>query len=250
MAHPDAFNSRELIAAFEWWRDAGVDYDFADDATDWLAEPELPEEAPKPATKMQAAGAQVQEPTVKKNDLLGPNPPASLGEFREWWLSEPMLDSIGPRGRIAPRGPANAKLMLIVPDPETEDRDQLLSGPQGRLVQRMLEAMQISEQEVYFASALPRHTPLSDGAALLQAGFREVLQHHIKLVAPQRVLAFGSNILPLLAHNAAQEPASLENINHEGFSVAAMAAEGLASMMAMPQLKARFWRRWLEWTGT
>ena len=66
----------------------------------------------------------------------------------------------------------------------------------------------------------------------------------------QRVLAFGSNILPLLAHNAAQEPASLENINHEGFSVAAMAAEGLESMMAMPQLKARFWRRWLEWTGT
>jgi DNA polymerase len=29
-----------------------------------------------------------------------------------------------------------------------------------------------------------------------------------------------------------------------------MAADGLDSMMAMPQLKARFWRRWLEWTGT
>ena len=140
--------------------------------------------------------------------------------------------------------------MLVVVDPEQGDKDKLLSQAQGRLVTRMLAAMNISEDEVYFASALPRHSPMADGAALVGAGFSDVLQHHIKLVNPDRVLAFGANILPLLGHTAAQEPASLEKINHEGFSVAAMAAEGLDSLMAMPQLKARFWRRWLEWTGT
>lgn len=250
MADHDTLTVRDLTAAFEWWRDAGVDYDFADDATDWLVKPAEPVEAARPAAKAKTAERQYDAPPTQKIDLLGPNPPQDLAAFREWWLSEPTLDAIGPRGRIAPRGEAGARLMLLVMDPEQGDTDKLLSQAQGRLVSRMLAAMQIAEENVYFASALPRHTPMVDGAALAGSGFREVLQHHIKLAAPQRVLAFGTNILPLLAHEAAQEPASLEKINHEGFSVPAMATEGLDSMMAMPQLKARFWRRWLEWTGT
>ena len=249
-ADPDTLTARDLAAAFAWWRDAGVDRDFADDATDWLAEPEAAKEEVKPAARVKSSAKPADAPTPQKIDLVGQNPPTDLATFREWWLSEPTLDTIGPRGRIAPRGKAGAELMLIVVDPEQGDTDKLLSGPQGQLVSRMLSAMQIAEENVYFASALPRHTPMVDGSALARSGFREVLQHHIKLASPKRVLAFGANILPLLAHEAAQEPASLENINHDGFSVPAMATEGLDSMMAMPQLKARFWRRWLEWTGT
>lgn len=249
-ADPDTLTARDLAAAFEWWRDAGVDHDFADDATDWLAVAEVPAEDAAPRPKPAAKPAVEEAPPAQKIDLLGANPPQDLAAFREWWLSEPTLDSIGPRGRVPPRGDVGAKLMLIVVDPEQGDSERLLSQAQGRLVARMLAAMQISEDEIYFASALPRHTPMADGVALARAGFSEVLQHHIKLAAPQRVLAFGANILPLLGHEAAQEPAVLEKINHEGFSVPAMAAEGLDSMMAMPQLKARFWRRWLDWTGT
>ena len=240
----------QIAAAMAWWSDAGVDTGFADDATDWLAEPETPKEPVKPVARAKSTTELSDAQPPHKVDILGPNPPSDLAAFREWWLSEPMLDTIGPRGRIAPRGEAGAELMLIVVDPEQGDTDRLLSGPQGRLVSRMLSAMQTSEENVYFASALPRHTPMVDGAALARSGFREVLQHHIKLASPKRVLAFGANILPLLAHEAAQEPASLEKINQDGFSVPAMATEGLDSMMAMPQLKARFWRRWLEWTGT
>ena len=250
MADQDTLTSRDFAAMVEWWRDAGVDLDFADDVTDWLAEPEVPATDEKPAAKVKPKAEATEPPPAQKIDLLGANPPVDLASFRDWWMSEPALDTIGPRGRVAPRSTATAKLMLIVVDPEQGDTEKLLSQAQGRLVSRMLTAMQIAEDEVYFASALPRHTPMADGTALVQAGFSEVLQHHIKLVAPERVLAFGANILPLLGHEAAQEPASLEKINHEGFSVAAMAAEGLDSMMAMPQLKARFWRRWLEWTGT
>lgn len=250
MADQDTLNSRDFVAMVEWWRDAGVDCDFVNDATDWLAEPEVVETTEKPVAKARPKVETADPPPAQRIDLLGANPPVDLASFRDWWLSEPALDSIGPRGRIAPRGPANARLMLLVVDPEQEDREKLLSGPQGQLAQRMLAAMQISEDDVYFASALPRHTPMAEGTALVQAGFSEVLQHHIKLAEPQRVLVFGANLLPLLGHDAAQEPASLQNINHEGFSVAAMAAERLESMMAMPQLKARFWRRWLEWTGT
>nr|WP_298896618.1 hypothetical protein [uncultured Altererythrobacter sp.] len=250
MANQDTLTSRDFTAMVEWWRDAGVDLDFADDATDWLAEPEVPETAEKPAAMVKPKAEAVAPPPPQKIDLLGANPPTDLASFRNWWMNEPTLDAFGPRGRVASRGAVNAKLMLIVVDPEQGDTEKLLSQTQGRFVSRMLAAMQIAEDEVYFASALPRYTPMADGAALVQAGFSEVLQHHIKIASPQRVLAFGANLLPLLGHDAAQEPASLENINHEGFSVAAMATEGLDSMMAMPQLKARFWRRWLEWTGT
>ena len=249
-ADPDTLTTRDLAATIAWWRDAGVDCDFADDATDWLAEPEVTKEVMKPVAKAKSTTESSDPPPPQKVDIIGPNPPSDLATFREWWLSEPTLDTIGPRGRIAPRGEAGAELMLIVIDPEQGDTDRLLSGPQGRLVSRMLSAMQIAEENVYFASALPRHTPMADGSALARSGFREVLQHHIKLVSPKRVLAFGTNILPLLAHETAQEPASLEKINQDGFSVPTMATEGLDSMMAMPRLKARFWRRWLEWTGT
>ena len=249
-ADPETLTPRDLTAAFEWWRDAGVDNDFSDDVTDWLAEPEPTVQQQKPIASASKSLVKDENPPAQKIDLLGPNPPGDLASFRDWWLSEPTLDAVGPRGRVPPRGSMGAKLMLIVVDPEQGDTDTLLSQKQGRLLKRMLGAMQIAEDDVYFASALPRHTPMADGSALVQAGFSEVLQHHIKLVSPERVLAFGSNILPLLGHDAAQEPASLEKINHEGFSVAAMAAEGLDSMMAMPRLKGRFWRRWLEWTGT
>lgn len=250
MANPDTLTPRDIAAAFEWWRDAGVDMDFSDDVTDWLAEPEAPVVETTTQAKREPEPTTATPQVAEKVDLLGPTPPTDLASFKDWWLSEPTLDSIGPRGRVPPRGNASAKLMLIVVDPEQGDTDTLLSQSQGRLVSRMLSAMQIAQDDVYFASALPRYTPLADGSALAQAGFSEVLQHHIKLVSPERVLAFGTNILPLVGHKAAQEPASLEKINHEGFSVAAMATEGLDSMMAMPRLKARFWRRWLQWTGT
>lgn len=249
-ADPLTLTALDFAAAIEWWRDAGVDCDLADDATDWLAEPVQAEPAPQTTKGTNPVHSPAEAPPPQKIDLLGPNPPADLSAFHEWWLTEPELDAIGLRGRVPPRGPAGARLMVLVMDPEQGDTERLLSQAQGQLLSRILGAMGIAEDQVYLASALPRHTPMADGAALAAQGFSKVLQHHIRLAAPQRLLAFGTNILPLLGHDAAQEPASLQNFNHEGYSVPLMASEGLDAMMAMPRLKARFWHRWLEWTGS
>ena len=241
--------SDEIAAAFEWWRTAGVDLDFADDVTDWLAEPEKTELAVAPSAPQPIAARQV-EPVLsqQKIDLLGPSPPQDLAAFHRWWLEEPAIDPIGPRGRIVPRGEADAELMVLVVDPEEEDREHLLSGPQGKLLARIIAAMGLDETQVYLASVLPRHTPMANGEALAQAGYDDVLIHHIKLARPKKILAFGTNILPLLGHNAAQDPQSLREINHDVARVPLLVTEGLDSMLAMPRLKARFWRRWLEWT--
>lgn len=249
MTQAGCLEPRAIAAALDWWREAGVDCDYAADATDWLAAAAVLE-AEKPASSPMSPEPRAAPPlAVQESDLLGTNPPSDLASFRDWWLSEPMLDTIGPRGRVPPRGSAGARLMVLVMDPEQGDSETLLSGTHGNLLAKMLEAMQLHADEVYLASVLPRHTPMADGPALALQGFSKVLQHHIKLAAPQAVLALGTNTLPLLGHNAAQEPASLQNINHEGFSVPMLAAEGLDAMMAMPRLKARFWRRWLDWTG-
>src|SRR3546814_9582036 len=81
--------------------------------------------------------------------LLGSAPPQDLAAFRQWWLSEPGLDTIGPRGRIAPQGEAGAGLMVLVMDPEAGDSQSLLSGAQGRLIDAMLRAMGMARAEVY-----------------------------------------------------------------------------------------------------
>lgn len=243
--------SAELDAALAWWRLAGVDYDYAEDATDWLGaavEAVEPPAARKPNATAEHTAEPVQAKTPRAS-LLGANPPSDLSDFRQFWLEAPGLDAIGPRGRVAARGPANPELMVLVCDPEERDDERLLSGPQGQLMSRMLAAMGFEEDAVYIASALPRHTPMADAAAIATQGMDEVVLHHISLVAPSRVVAFGSNIPPLLGHTLTKEPSSLREINQIRSDTPLLLSEGLDSLMAMPRLKARFWRRWMEWSA-
>lgn len=267
MTTADPHISYELEAALDWWRMAGVDCDFADDATDWLGEAEAPRGGAAAAKAGETAKAEADrggkqhrsrggesrdapEPkAIKRLDLLGANPPQTLAEFQEWWLTAPGLDSIGPRGRVAPRGPQNPELMVLVIDPEQSDRDTLLSGPQGKLLSRIIAAMGLAQESVYFASALPRHTPMADTAAIAASGMDEITLFHVNLVSPRKALALGAGIPPLLGHGLTNDLSLLREINQTTRSVPLLASEGLDAMMAMPRLKAKFWRRWIEWSA-
>lgn len=252
MNAPTPSLSDELTAALHWWQLAGVDSDFAEDATSWLSGPvgEVSVETPpQPAQTAEAKPTAPEPPKIERVDLLGPNPPADLDAFRTFWLEAPGLDAIGPRGRVAPRGPANAELMVLVIDPEERDGDKLLGGAQGRLLASMLAAMGIAEEETYIASALPRHTPMADTSAQAATGMDAVVLHHITIAAPKRVLAFGRNILPLVGLESTKDALSLREINQKTGNVPFMVSEGLDSLMTMPRLKTRFWRRWIEWAG-
>jgi len=252
--------AEELAAAMEWWRSAGVDHDFTDDATAWFLSDE--EETVSDATKEAGPGpsgeaqkrasaptytpGKIDSPRV---DFLGDTPPADLDAFREFWLSAPGLDVIGPRGRVPPRGKAGAELMVLVVDPEETDMHSLLSGRQGRLLENILSAMGIAAQDVYFASALPRHTPMADTAAIAAGGMDAVLRYHIALVQPKRLIAFGAGLAAFLAQDVTNAETSLHEINHISPTPPALMSEGIDSLMDMPRLKARFWRRWIEWSA-
>lgn len=253
--------AREIDAALGWWQAAGVDCNFADDARAWLADPveDAANTAPQKRVSPTLAeplgdgeniappSAAPAAPTIAKHDFWGDSPPQSLEEFHQWWAECDDLGHGGLYPRIAPRGIARARLMVVVSDPEAGDTDSLLSGPQGRLLANILSAMGLAPDEYYLASALPCHTPLADLAILVASGFDTVLQRHIALAAPQRLLVLGSALAPML------NDVNLQSSPHSNAVIGktpVMVNETLEAMLHLPRLKARFWRRWMEWSAS
>ncbi len=239
-----------LAAALDWWREAGVDHDYYDEPRDWLLAPQalaVAAEAPAAPVQFDPGRAPVVEtPPVGGDPALWPQ---RLEDFSAWWLAEPSLDHGIVMQRVPPRGSTNAALMVLVDYPEAADREVLLSCPHGALLNSMLRAFGIAENQAYIASVLPRHTPLPDWAALQAAGLDQVLAHHIALAAPQRLLVLGSHISPLLGHDPALSAAHLQEFNHGGRTLPLLVAPGLEDLIARPRRKAALWQRWLEWTG-
>ncbi len=236
---------REIAAALQWWRDAGLDHQFADEPTDWLARPApaATEAAPPPPQ------APVTAPAAPLARLGGDREgwPGDLGEFAAWWLAEPSLDNGHVQGRVPPRGSAGAQLMVLVGHPESDDADRLLSGPQGRLLDAILSALGIAPDQAYVASLLPRHMPLPDWAGLAEAGLAELALHHVALAAPKRLISFGVNVSSLLGHDPAKSAETLQQSYHVGAHIPALAAPGLETLMARPRGKGRLWQALLDW---
>ncbi|WP_095010946.1 hypothetical protein [Tsuneonella mangrovi] len=241
--------NRQVAAALDWWREAGVDADFSDEASGWLADVESePEAAPATAVATHENGDAQSTPERPQIGGAKEGWPSDLAAFRQWWLTEPSLDDGGLAPRIASRGNSGAELMIIVAQPEEQDREQLLTGPQGKLLAGFLAAAGIAAENASFVAVLPRHTPLPDWRALAAGRMGELLAHHVALGAPKRILVLGRNILPLCGHDPAQGPAALRNFNHEGVRVPAMAEVGPERLLANAATRARLWQRWLDWT--
>jgi len=242
----------DIASTLDWWRDAGVDQAFSDEPRGWLAEiaPELTEDERRRAAVPPPAERRAEPVVVQVR--LGGDPahyPADLAAFRQWWLSEPSLDPGAPAARVPPRGEPGARLLLLVPQPEPDDRDSLLAGPQGKLLAAILAAIGIAEVDTAVASVLPRHTPLADWPGIAAAGMGDVLAHHLALARPQAVIAFGGNIPPLLGHDPAQKTADLRLVNQEGAGTPVLFAPDLGLMVQRPGAKAAFWRNWLGWNA-
>lgn len=236
--------AEQIAAAQAWWREAGVDFTFHDEPQGWLADEE-PEQPLTPARPAAPA------PMAPPKPRIGGDPstwPRDLAAFRNWWLAEPSLDVGGLSPLVAPRGAANARLMLLVPMPEAGDADSLLSGPEGRLLASLVTAMGLMPESVYLAAALPRHVPLPDWNQLGQDGLGEVLIHHIGLVAPERLMVLGTRILPLLGHDPAQAAPGLSELAIQGRQLPVLASYAPERLLGSARQRAGLWRSWLDWT--
>ncbi len=223
-----------------------MDCAFNDEPQPWLAEEE-PEQVPQtgaaPLARQPIASPPVELPKIGGDKAAWPQ---DLAAFDAWWMNEPSLDT---GLRIPPRGPASAKLMVLVEQPEAQDSASLLSGPQGKLLSGILQAMDIAQDEVRFAAVLPCFTPSPDWQTLSASGIGDLLLHHLQISAPQRLIVFGSNIPPLLGHDPAQSPANLPDFNHEGRIIPLLADRSLDAL-TRAKAKSAFWQRWLDWSGT
>lgn len=240
-AAPDA---AAIAAALQWWREAGVEHSYGDEAASWLSAPEV-KSAAAPAAYVPPV-----PPAPPPRALIGGDPalwPQDLAAFQQWWMSEPTLDSGQSEGRVAPRGTAGAALMVLVDQPEAEDQDQLMSGPLGKLLGAILASIGMTPDQAYFATLLPRHTPHADWDDLGTVGLPELTRQHLALAAPQRLICFGRHVSSLLGHDPAKSAAGLTLITHSHGAVSALMAPGLEDLMARPRIKARLWQALLDW---
>ncbi|HWK42115.1 MAG TPA: hypothetical protein VNR60_09305 [Croceibacterium sp.] len=245
MPSPRTPSLQEQIAATQdWWRLAGVDMMFSDDPKSWLADQQA-DTAALPVQRIEEAPAEPPPPSIGGESA---NWPTSLEAFSRWWLEEPTLDRAGPGPRLAPRGPQGAPLAIVVPMPEAEDSDTLLSGRQGQLIVSMARAMGFDPDKLYLAAALPSHDPVPDWPGLGRDGMGDVLRHHLSLAAPERLIVLGRDILPLLSNGSAQPAPPVGEIEIQGGKLPLMTSYSPARLLEQPRLRKGLWQQWLDWT--
>jgi DNA polymerase len=222
------YNWNEAAAsALDWWVEAGVDTLVDDDVRDWLAR--LPRPAAAPADAAPVA------------EIL----PDSLESFVAWRLGEDAPEAGWHSPLLAPQGDAGAPLMVLLDVPEAEDGETgtLLSGPEGRLLDRMLAAIGHSRANVHLATvALAR--PLS-GAIPRDAEPRlfELARHHVQLARPGQLLLMGK-----LAQRAftgsddTGEMGRLQHVNHEDGTMRVLTSLHPRGLLQRPASKAEAWK--------
>lgn len=210
---------QELIAMLRWQLDAGVDEAVADVPWNRFAEPSPPP-APAPETSERQA-----EPSLRRPERPArptPPPPAA-GPSRLRVADLDGVDSLEAlRGRLdgidggAPQrfatstvfgdGGPGARIMFVgeAPGAEEDRQGAPFVGPSGKLLERMLAAIELRRDDVYIANTLywrpPGNrtpTPEERNACL------PLLMRQIELVAPRIVVPLGGPAAQTLLNQTA-----------------------------------------------
>lgn len=230
---------KTLASALEWWRDAGVDVLVDDAPRDWLAKP-----APKPEPQPGAAPAVTAEPVA---EVL----PDTLDAFLEWRFGTAAPETEWMAPLVRPSGATDAPLVIITDMPEASDTDQLMQGPEGRLLDRMLAAIGMSRDAAHLlalgaARPLTGQLPQDDLARLIA-----LARHHLQLLAPKRVLLLGqaaSRVSPAADGSPGGE--SLHDINPFAADTTFIACHHPRFLPGKPAAKREAWKQLLLLRGT
>lgn len=260
-------------AACEWWELAGVSYDFSDHACDWLEVESAAQNhgaardhtalagsdqgnpnmsSPRPDAVRTGTGTGTGTSTdVPTFDINPETIGATLDQFQKWWCTdnETLVSGAGPR--VAPRGPAHAPVMMIVPQPEKSDYDTLLSGEFGNFIAAFLSCADVDQDSVYFASVVPQYAEIPDWRNLAQRGIGRLLAHHIRLAKPKRVIVFGRHLQPLIGHDGSKPLSDLQLPDgHEGqeLKLPLFTAPAPTELLRSAERRKRFWQNWLQWS--
>lgn len=167
-------------SALDWWRNAGVDASIDEAPRDWLA----PVEAPKPVRHAQA----VAEPAVALPM------PGTLAAFEAWRIGPDAPEAGWPGQPIAAQGSSASDIMVLIDVPEREDAEsgQLMSGPAGRLFDRMLAAIGRDRASIYLVPVCATRPVAGRIAPEIEERLNDVARHHVMLASPKRLLLLGN----------------------------------------------------------
>lgn len=193
-------------SALDWWRDAGVDASIDETPRDWLAVVE----PPKPVARARA----VAEPEAVILPL-----PTTLAAFEAWRIGPDAPEADWGGQPIAAQGPSSSDIMILIDLPEREDGDSgiLMSGPAGRLFDRMLAAIGRNRESIYLVPLCTSRPIAGRIAPEIEERLNEVARHHVMLAAPKRLLLLGNApSRALLGADAMRARGSLHVINLSG----------------------------------
>lgn len=218
----------EVASVLDWWILAGVDMAVAEDARDWLKPVAAPAAAPQ-ATE--TAPAPVPQPAF----------PETLDSFLHWLAEHDDDALLGPRARrVAPEGDPNAGLMILIDMPGQEDADEgrLLSGPAGRLLDRMLAAIGTGRDRAWIAPLSPARPAGGRIDAQHLSALAKVARHHIALVEPRRLILLGAPAAEaMLGIGHAEARGKSHEINH----IPTIATFTPHVLLGAPAMKAGAW---------
>jgi DNA polymerase len=223
---------KAVASALEWWRDAGVDMLVEDDVRDWLAR------TPPPAAPA-AAELAVAAPAVEAL-------PDTLEAFVEWRMSDAAPEAGWHMPRFAPTGPADAEWVFVTDVPEAEDSEMLMSGPAGRLLDRMLAAIGLRRESVHllplaWARPLTGRIAPDDEARLI-----ELARHHLSLLRPQKLFLLGQSASRVLDEtNGDSLTNPIRAVNHFGGKTLAVASFHPRFLLERPAAKGEAWKHLL-----
>lgn len=238
-----------IAAAFDWWREAGVDCAFNDTPNVWLRDDTAAELSPPSAPPPPPQAIGVRSPVERAIDRAGDNQvtggkasdwPQDLEAFREWWVSPAAFPELAATGRIPSTGPADAPLAIVTPFPVPESDQRLMAA--------ILQAMGLVQQELFLASVLPTPVTLPEWTGLAERGLADLTHHHLGLARPARIIAFDRALAPVFAVPAAHARMP-QMLTIAGRPVPLLLGPGLGELVRSPEHRKAFWNRWLDWTS-
>ena len=218
-------------SALDWWHDAGVDTLVDDMPRDWCAPP-----APAPA--MPVSGPAVAAIVAAPTEM-----PALLADFLNWRSGPAVPEASWGGVAFAATGPATAALMILVDCPERDDGETLLSGPAGRLLDRMLAAIGLARDAVHLASVCAKRPTAGRVHQEVEAQLAAIAQHHVGLVAPERLLVLGNAASrAILGTDLADARGRLHAFNHKTGKTGTVVSYHPRFLLEKPAMKAEAWR--------
>ena len=230
----------QYAATIDWWREAGVEFQFADEIEPLLLDGEKPV-VPAAALKAEPEAEKPPEPKIETDAL-----PDTLEGFRNWWVGPENPFAFGSAPRIAPVGVEGAPIMMLAAMPEVDDHETLFAGPQGKLLGNILRAISVDPDTAYFASALPCHTTLPDWESLGVDGLGGVLARHIALAKPRKILLLGSRLPQLLGYDVSAPPESFADID----KTPTLTTFSPDRLLDHARQRARLWKRLCQWNAS